>query len=183
MIPTVSHIRCGHSRPRRSSEPPRSPRARPSCARRFGPIGKGYRRNRRRRERLGLILEFLFSLALAHRDAFIVLCKFKQPFLRRVVLSHNRRRHRGRGPLAHLLMSSVPASRLYRPAHPRPTSRRIDFEPHPISVLPPVLAPRPIRAARNAHGGTVVLNGSRISTGLRVLCLNDCLNQKRTASG
>ena len=33
---------------------------------------------------LGFILAFLFSLVLAHRDAIIVLCKFKQPFLRLV---------------------------------------------------------------------------------------------------
>ena len=45
---------------------------------------EGYWRNRRRCKSLGFILAFLFSLVLAHRDAFIVLCKFKQPFLRRV---------------------------------------------------------------------------------------------------
>jgi hypothetical protein len=35
-------------------------------------------------EPLDSFLRFLFSLLLAHGDAFIVLCKYKEPFLRLV---------------------------------------------------------------------------------------------------
>ena len=57
-----------------------------------------------------------------------------------VVLPDDRRRHRGGCALAHLLMPSVPASRLHRPAHPRPASGRFNFQHHPVGVVPAVLA-------------------------------------------
>ena len=43
------------------------------------------------------------------------------------------------GSLAHLLLPRVPASRLDRSAHARPTSGRGDLQLDPFDLLPPVL--------------------------------------------
>ena len=46
-----------------------------------------------------------------------------------------------------------------RPAHARPASGRVDLEPHPFGVVPPVLAQRAVREARNADGRAAVKLG------------------------
>ena len=47
--------------------------------------------------------------------------------------------------------------RLYRPAHGRAASGRMDFEHHPVGVVPPVFAECAVRAAGNADGGAAVI--------------------------
>jgi hypothetical protein len=68
----------------------------------------------------------------------------------------NRSRDRGRPPVALLLLPGVRAVRLHRPADARSAPGRGDFKLDPVSVVPAMLAQRPIRAARNVDGGTRV---------------------------
>ena len=53
-----------------------------------------------------------------------------------LVLPDDRRRDRGRRPVAHRLVPGVPASRLARPSHARSAPGRGDFKLDPVSVLP-----------------------------------------------
>jgi hypothetical protein len=51
----------------------------------------------------------------------------------------------------------VRAVRFCRPAHTRPAPGRINLKPHPVGLVPPVLAQCTVRETRNADGGTAVM--------------------------
>jgi len=54
--------------------------------------------------------------------------------------------------MAELLLPGVRPMGLGRSAHTGPAPRRIDITPDPVRVVPPLLAQRAVRQARNADG-------------------------------
>jgi hypothetical protein len=62
-----------------------------------------------------------------------------------MVLPDDWRGHRGRAPLADLLLPCLRSARIGGPAGARPAPWRGDFEPHPVGVVSAVLAKCAVR--------------------------------------
>ncbi len=63
-------------------------------------------------------------------------------------------------------MPCVPASRLYRPAHPRPASGHFNLKSDPVGVVPAVQPECAVCEARNADGRTALSLGWPMSASL-----------------
>jgi hypothetical protein len=84
-----------------------------------------------------------------------------------VVLSDDRRCHRGRAAVAHVVLPGLRAICLGRLAHSRPPSGRRHLGAYPFVVVSAMLDPRAVRESRNVDGGPAV-SGTAFAPSMRL---------------
>jgi hypothetical protein len=103
-----------------------------------------------------------------------------------VVLSDDRRCHRGRAAVAHVVLpGAADKIRLGRPAHSRPSSERRDLKLDPVAFVSEVFAQRAVREVRNVDGRAAVRFGTnqRRALGLVAIANLTCCSSAQLTPG